>query len=51
MAEKVLSKIISCTRSAKYFPIIANCTADINLMEQLFVTIRYVDARNGNNEN
>jgi hypothetical protein len=45
-AEKVHSKIISCAQSAKCFSIIADCTPDISHMEQLSVTIRYVDVTN-----
>jgi hypothetical protein len=46
MVEKVNSKIISCAQNAKYYFIIADCTPDISHMEQLSLTIRFVDLKN-----
>jgi hypothetical protein len=48
MAEKVNSKIISCAQNKKYFSIIANCIPDIIHVEQLSLTIRFVDLTNEN---
>jgi hypothetical protein len=46
MAEKVNSKIISCSQNAKYFSVTAYCTPDISHVEQLSLTIRFVDLTN-----
>jgi hypothetical protein len=51
MAEKVHSEITSCTQSAKYFSVIADCRPDISHMKKFSVTIRYVDVTNENNDN
>jgi hypothetical protein len=51
MVEKVNSKIISIVQSENYFSVTADCTPDIIHLEQLSVTVRYVDVTNENNDN
>jgi len=43
MGEKVKSEIISCAKGSKYYSIIADCTPDISHVEQLSLTIRFVE--------
>lgn len=43
MGEKVKSEIISRAKKSKYYSIIADCTPDISHIEQLSLTIRFVD--------
>jgi hypothetical protein len=43
MADKVTATIISKAHKAKYYSIIADCTPDVNHIEQLSLTIRFVD--------
>jgi len=43
MGEKVKSEIISCTKESKYYSIIADCTPDISHVEQLSLTIQFVE--------
>nr|XP_036234234.1 zinc finger MYM-type protein 1-like [Bactrocera oleae] len=43
MVEKVKSEIISRAKKSKYYSIIADCTPDISHIEQLSLTIRFVD--------
>jgi hypothetical protein len=50
MVEKVNSKIISCAQNIKIVSIIAVCTPDISLVEQLSMTIRFVDLTNENTD-
>jgi hypothetical protein len=46
--ENVKSKIIPCAQSAKYLSIIADCTPHISYVEQLSLTIRFVNLTNEN---
>lgn len=43
MGEKVKSEIISHAKKSKYYSIIADCTPDISHVEQLSLTIQFVD--------
>ena len=43
MGKKVKSEIISCAKESKYYSIIADCTPDIGHVEQLSLTIRFVE--------
>jgi len=43
MADKVTATIISKALKAKYYSIITDCTPDVNHIEQLPLTIRFVD--------
>nr|XP_022907520.1 uncharacterized protein LOC111419012 [Onthophagus taurus] len=43
MGEKVKSDIISPAKKSKYYAILADCTPDISHVEQLSLTIRFVD--------
>ncbi|CAD0206693.1 unnamed protein product [Chrysodeixis includens] len=43
MGKKVKSEIISRAKKSKYYSIIADCTPDISHVEQLSLTIRFVD--------
>lgn len=43
MGEKVNSEMISHAKKSKYYSIIADCTPDISHVEQLSLTLRFVD--------
>ncbi|XP_025832224.1 zinc finger MYM-type protein 1-like isoform X2 [Agrilus planipennis] len=48
MGEKVKSEIISRAKKSKYCSIIADCTSDISHVEQLSLTLRFVDLSDDN---
>jgi hypothetical protein len=48
MAEKVNSKIISCAQNEKHFSMTADCAPDISHVEQLSLTVRFIDLTNEN---
>lgn len=50
MGKAVFGKIINVVKSAKYFSIIADCTPDVNHIDQLSLTIRIVSHSSVNNQ-
>ncbi|KAK7871552.1 hypothetical protein R5R35_010352 [Gryllus longicercus] len=50
LAQEVKSEIILIIQKVKYFSIIADCTPDVSRIEQLSLTLRYVDVINKNDE-
>ena len=43
MGEKVKSEIVSCAKESEYYSFIADYTPDISHVEQLSLTIRFVE--------